>query len=198
MADVRPLARSPLSHLRDHALERQGGPVLLRELPLLGLLDLRLGAAETTARSAVEAALGFALPGEPNRATERDGLVALWLGPDEFLIVTPPGREEILGASLAAALAPYPAYVTDVSDGRTVIELGGHRARDVLAKGCSLDLHPRVFAPGQCAQSGLAKARIILRQIDDSPRYQLFVERSLAEYLFLWLIDAAGEYDADR
>ncbi len=54
---------------------------------------------------------------------------------------------------------------------------------------------PRVFAPGHCAQSGLAKARILLRQIDATPRFEVFVERSHAEYLWLWLKDAAQEFE---
>ena len=105
-----------------------------------------------------------------------------------------PGREAALVEALRQSLQGHRAAVTDVSDGRTIIEIAGRHARDVLAKGCGLDLHDRVFAPGQCAQSGLAKARILLRQLDLAPSYQIFVQRSHAEYLWLWLKDAAREY----
>ncbi|HZS84064.1 MAG TPA: sarcosine oxidase subunit gamma family protein [Stellaceae bacterium] len=195
MADAVPVARSPLAHLPEAAREmRDDLAVSLRERPLLGLLNLRLDAASEAAQR-VKAALGFGLPGEPNRATGEGGRSALWLGPDEYLVVTEPGGEAALARSLAEALQDRGA-VTDVSDGRTAIEIAGSRARDVLATGCSLDLHPRVFRAGQCAQSGLAKARIILHQIDDRPGYRVFVERSHAEYLWLWLMDAAAEYRA--
>jgi sarcosine oxidase subunit gamma len=140
--------------------------------------------------------LGLALPREPNRGVDGGGRSALWLGPNEFLIVTEPGAEATLVTALRQGLGGQRAAVTDVSDGRTIIEISGRNARDVLAKGCGLDLHPRVFGPGQCAQSGLAKARILLRQIDASPRFEIFVERSHAEYLWLWLNDAAREYQA--
>jgi sarcosine oxidase subunit gamma len=63
-----------------------------------------------------------------------------------------------------------------------------------MMKGCSLDLHPREFGPGRCAQSTLAKAQIILHQLDDGPTYDLYVARSFAEYLWAWLEDASLEY----
>ena len=86
------------------------------------------------------------------------------------------------------------AKVTLGSDARAVIALGGEAAREVLMKGCSLDLHPRVFGPGSCAQSTLALAQIILEQVEDGPDYRLYVGRSFAPYLWQWLCDAAGEF----
>ena len=84
--------------------------------------------------------------------------------------------------------------VTDVTGGQTVITLRGPSARDVLAKGCPLDLHPLVFQPGDCAQTLLGKANVIIRCVDDSPSYELIVRRSFADYAALWLHDAALEY----
>ena len=70
----------------------------------------------------------------------------------------------------------------------------GPNARDVLAKGCPLDLHPSVFRPGDCAQTLLAKANVTLRCVDDAPSYELTVRRSFADYAAPWLQDAALEY----
>ena len=81
-----------------------------------------------------------------------------------------------------------------MSGGQTVITIQGPHARGVLAKGCSLDLHPRVFSPGLCAQTLVAGVGAIIRQIDEKPSYDLIVRRSLAEYLAHWLEDAAQEY----
>ena len=72
--------------------------------------------------------------------------------------------------------------------------MAGAYARDVLAKGCPLDLHPREFKPGDCAQSHYAKASVLLYQADDAPTYHLTVARSFAEYLWLRLEDAGLEY----
>ena len=98
-------------------------------------------------------------------------------------------------ARLSEAVRGRHGAVTEVSDGRTVICLSGARAREVLAKGCGLDFHPRVFGPGRCAQSALARAPVIVHQTDEGPSYELYVDASFAAYLWAWLEDAAGEYD---
>ena len=56
----------------------------------------------------------------------------------------------------------------------------------------SLDLHPRAFAPGRCARASLAKTVVLIHQTDDQPTFDLYVDRSYAEYLWQWLEDAAG------
>jgi sarcosine oxidase subunit gamma len=60
-----------------------------------------------------------------------------------------------------------------------------------LAKGCTLDFHPRVFRPGTCAQSGLAKANVLIRLGDDPDSFDVVVRRSFADYLLRWLRHAA-------
>ena len=84
--------------------------------------------------------------------------------------------------------------MVDVSDARAVIRLSGPAARAVLAKGCSLDFHPRVFVPGQCGQSLLARAGVLVHQVTIDPVYEIYVARSFAHYLWTWLEDAAAEY----
>ena len=90
------------------------------------------------------------------------------------------------------------AAIVDVSDGRVALRLAGPNARDVLAKGCPLDLHPRAFPSGSCAQSLLAKAAVLIHLLDDDPHrgptFDLYVARSSAHYLFAWLEDAGCEY----
>ena len=75
-----------------------------------------------------------------------------------------------------------------------MIRVTGPRARDLLAKGCPLDLHPSLFAKGACAQTVMAKAGVLIHAVDDGPTYDLYVLRSFAEYLWRWLEDAAQEY----
>lgn len=67
-------------------------------------------------------------------------------------------------------------------------------AREALAKVCSLDLHPRRFGPGRCAQTLLARCGAILHQLDDAPSYDLLPRRSYAEYLWMLLTDAIAEF----
>ena len=168
--------------------------VIISERPFLGHLNLRGDAEDAGFTSAAGAALGLALPMEPNTVAVNGALLALWLGPDEWLVVTPPSAQTRLSDSLEAALDGKHAAVTDVTGGQTVITLSGPRARDVLAKGCPLDLHPAVFKPGHCAQTLVAKANVTIRCVDDSQSFELIVRRSFTEYVALWLHDAAQEY----
>ena len=171
-----PLA--PLGLLARAAPDTDAG-VTLCERPFRHQVNLRGGAA-------VARAAGIALPREPNTATEN----ALWLGPDEWLIC----GDSDPAPALREAVKGLHGTVTDVGEGRAVIGLSGPHARDVLAKGCPLDLHPREFRPGRCAQSILAQAAIILHQRDATPSYDIHVARSYAGYLWSWLEDAAAEY----
>ena len=119
----------------------------------------------------------------------------LWLGPDEWLVTSPerPGSRA-RWARLTRALAGQQATVTDLSASRAVIEISGSRARALLEKGCGLDLHPRAFGPGSCAQTLFAKLPVIIDQTSAAPAYRLFVRRSAARWLAEWLIDAALEF----
>jgi len=189
MVETRLTARSALAGLSAPSILG----IVLRELSLATLLDLRLLPEDAAARGAAETLLGCPLPAV-NRCSEGEGRAVLWLGPDAFLVIGAEGDE----ARLAAALAPHRAAVTDVSDGRAMLELAGKSARNLLAKGCPLDLHPHLFRPGDCAQSHFGKARILLRQRDESPRYELFVERSYADYLWRFLLDGAEEFRDTR
>ena len=109
---------------------------------------------------------------------EIDGKPAIWLGPDEWLVLG--GREADFPDALAA---------TDVSANRTAFVLEGARGGDVLAQGCSLDLHPASFVVGACAQTLLARAQVIL--VRSGPeRFLVLVRPSYAPYLRAWLEDA--------
>ena len=85
-----------------------------------------------------------------------------------------------------------------MGEGRTVIRLAGSNARDLLSKGCPLDLHPRVFGPGQCAQTLLARSDMILHCLrptsSKSDVFDIYIVRSFAEYTWTWIEDAGQEY----
>jgi len=135
---------------------------------------------------------GLPLPLAPNRLAAMGPLRVLWLGPDEWLVVVPEEASADLPTRLARALARRRAAISDLSSSRTIIEIGGAAARDLIAAGCGLDLHPRVFVPGQCAQTLLARVPVIVDQLDAAPHYRVLVRRSYRSWLVDWLIDAAG------
>lgn len=169
--------------------------VHLRELiPMLGQLDLRGAPGSEAFRAAARRVLGFDPPTEPNTVAGNGTVSALWLSPEEWLLVSLFDQHRRLANELEAALTGLHSAVVDVSASRTVLDLNGPAAREVLEKGCPLDLHPRAFGPGRCAQTLLARAPIILHQTDGTPTYRLFVRASYARYLASWLMDAMAEF----
>jgi sarcosine oxidase subunit gamma len=170
------------------------GGVTIREVPFLAQIGLRGDPGDAGFIEAVEGALGAAPPLTADTVAEAAGRTVLWLGPDEWLVVGPAGTEREIAGALGGALAGRHVSVLDLSAARAVIELGGPKAGEVLAKGCGLDLDRRSFGPGRCAQTLLAKAQVILEQTTDEPAYRLYVRASFATYLARWLIDATAEY----
>lgn len=180
-----PARRSPLAHLADTLAAASSDAVSLREAPFLAQVDVRAGEPSAL------------LPAEANTVREARGRRALWLGPDEWLVVGAAGEERAIEAELRGALGDGLAALVDVSANRTALELSGPRARDVLMKGCALDLHPRALGPGRCAQTAIARTQVILEQLSAEPAYRLHVRPSFAQHLALWLLDAMEEFAAD-
>jgi sarcosine oxidase subunit gamma len=184
-------ARSPLAdRLEDLASVgvRTGGGVTIEHVPFLTQIDVRLDPESRRPDGPVD--LGTALPLTPN-LSELDGeREALWLGPDEWLVVASPGQAERLLAEMEFTLDGIPHSVVDVSANRSVIDMAGPRLLEILSKGCAIDLHPSRWANAECAQTMLARAQVILQRRAATMR--IFVRPSFADYLVDWLIDAAG------
>jgi sarcosine oxidase subunit gamma len=164
------------------------------EHAFLGHINLRGDSQDPRFVAGVRDALGVVPPARPNTVTEAEGNTVYWLGPDEWLIVTPGERRAAIENGLRSALKGLWIAVTDVSGGQTVVVVHGDQVRQLLAKGCPLDLHPRAFDIGQCAQTHLAKAPILIRHLDRRSHFEIIVRRSFADYFWLWLEDAAAEY----
>ena len=163
--------------------------------PFVALVDVRLGTPDAEA----SARLGVRLPTTPNTWVPTDGGRAVWLGPDEWLLTSATDAPEKLEARVRAAVAPLGGSATDVSAQRIALRLRGTRVRDVLVKGCSIDLHPRVFGRGSSAQSTIGLAGVVLLALSDGgDDYVVLVRSSFAGYLADWLLDAALEFTAQH
>jgi sarcosine oxidase subunit gamma len=172
----------------------------LAEVPYLSMVNLRVDPAGPVA-GRIAALLGVELPTEPNTVASSPAWSVLWLGPDEWLVLGPDGAAPDLVELLRGLLAGQRGSAVDLSANRTTIELTGPSAREVLEQGCPLDLHPRVFGPGRCVQTMLARAQVVIWRpasdaADGGPgeTFRLLVRGSFAGYLAAWLTDAAGEY----
>lgn len=136
--------------------------------------------------------LDIALPVEACRAEVRDDRAALWLGPDEWLLL----REDWApdwAAAVQAQLGDLTGSVVDVGSRFVSLIVEGEAAEAIVASGCPLDLDRRTFPVGMCTRTIFHKAEIVLwRQSDD--RFRIEVARSFAPYVEALLAQVAAEY----
>jgi sarcosine oxidase subunit gamma len=120
------------------------------------------------------------------------GARLLALGPAEWLMIS----ESLDGPGLHAAVADlarsHGMAAVDLSQGMAGLKLQGAAARDVLASGCGLDLHPRAFPVGCCTRTRLAQLAVVIECTHPEPQYELYVGASYLAYLKAWLEDAAN------
>ena len=188
-----PLVEFLAEHPPVEADESRG--VEMGERAFWGHVNLRGDGTDEAFQAGVESVVGARAPIEPNTVSRVGDTFIVWLGPDEWLVISPPDIKDSLSAKLEETLTGLHVSVNDISGGQMIIRLRGTHARDLLSKGCPLDLHPRVFGAGQCAQSHIAKSNALIIQVDDRPTYDVIVRRSFADYLARWLKHAGMEYD---
>ncbi|MDE2925747.1 MAG: sarcosine oxidase subunit gamma [Acidobacteriota bacterium] len=194
-----PRQESPLAgFLSDTAAGDTGSPgVILTERPFLGYVNLRGDAGDARFPAAVEGVLGVSIPVASNTIAEGEDITVCWMGPDEWLVILPPGAQTQCVTDLSQALGQLHASAVDTTGGYTLVNVAGGRRRELLAKGCTLDLHPRSFSPGQCAQTNLGKAGVLLiprGDASDAESFDVIVRRSFADYLGVWLEHSGREY----
>jgi sarcosine oxidase, subunit gamma len=188
-----PLTRTAPLSAWSHSFSELPDGARITPWPFAAMVDIRLDPSGPAA-AAVAAYLGVPLPTTPSTYVEGETTTAIWLGPDEWLITSPLRTAKDLETGLREAVGGYGAVV-DVSAQRTTLRLRGEHVRDLLAGGCSLDLHPRVFRRGAAAQTLLGLVGVVVMALDDTgTHYQVLVRSSFAGYLTSWLVDAATEY----
>ncbi len=169
------------------------GDLSIREIPFLSQVNVRADPNDANLMERLASSLGdVALPLVSNTVTSRGDRRALWLGPDEWLVVGPEGKQAALKGALEFGLAGAFGSIADVSANRAVLEIRGSKARDLLAHGVAIDLDPRSFGPDRCAQTLMAKAQVIIECRSDDPALNVYVRTSFACYAAHWLLDAVG------
>lgn len=179
--------------LKKH-LATEGAAFRLNERPFLELVNVRGDTRDAAFMQAMESVLGCRPPEKANTIAHGNGYEMLWLGPDEWLVRSATAHDATrtapLQAKLGAAFAGVFAAVVDIGSGYTVLEISGTRTREVLARGCPLDLHPKLFGEGQCAQSHYFKASMTLVPTGANS-FDIVVRRSFADYFVKMMLDAA-------
>ena len=181
-----------------HIAVLRRGPLDDRALPASA--DFTLTPAPPSARlilrgdgavaRAAGAAFGVEVPMKSGAPGTRDGRAAIWLGPDEWLLIAEREGAQALAGALAAALKDHPHSLVDVSQRQIGLELSGPLARRALSAGCPLDLRDAAFPVGFATRTMLAKSEIVLWR-RAARAYRVEVWRSFAEYVVDYLGEAA-------
>ncbi|MEM6415384.1 MAG: hypothetical protein AAF720_12095 [Pseudomonadota bacterium] len=131
-------------------------------------------------RKAVEGSCGFVLPGPGACIALSEKEQAVWAAPDQWFV---------MGVNPPASLASH-IHFAEQSDGRVVFSLPDLEGRDLLAAGCSVDLHPEAFLPGMAATSKINHFTALFWQPTLEPkRINVAVFRSYAQSFNSWLGD---------
>ncbi len=162
------------------------GIVLSERHPLL-MLNLR-GSPSAAFCEKVLQACGCALPVEPDSSSACKAGEMLNLGPYEWLLVAEPGSHWLESLPIAGAT------LTDVSHARVAVHAGGRNSREMLAKGCPVDLHHLRFPSGKCIQTSIAKINVIIHKLPGANDFALYAARSYAASFWHWLTAASAEY----
>ncbi len=191
MADAMHFAYSPgrLGH-------REGAPgLVLRELTQFALASVVARKGQTAqVVAATQEAYGASPPSGP-RFAEGGDLAFVWSGPGHWLALGSQAVDSI-ESRLHATLGTH-ASVFDQGGSRVLLELRGPRTRDVLAKGISIDLHPRAFRTGDAAVTTASHLAVHLWQVAEDPVYRLLVVRTWFDSLWRWLAASAAEYGCE-
>jgi sarcosine oxidase subunit gamma len=137
------------------------------------------------------------LPAEVGATLAGAALRVLCIGPAEWLLIWGENTDASPCADIERHLESHGLAVTDVTNALVTWRVQGPFAREVLSKGCGLDLHPRAFPAGRCARTRFADVLVTLDCLDDSPTFELSAARSYEQYLHAWMMDAAAEFRPD-
>ncbi|MGF1502209.1 MAG: sarcosine oxidase subunit gamma [Paracoccaceae bacterium] len=161
----------------------------------VGMVTLRADLAEPRVAAAVRAVAGVEIPGVWSARFADEGRGAVWMAPDELLILVPYSLAGESAARLDADLAGLFATAVDVSDARTVLALSGPDVAETLAKGAPMDLSPDAFPPGAARRTHLAEIAIGLWRRSEA-EWEIVTFRSVSRHLFDWLV-ASGAAGAE-
>ena len=188
--------RSPLADYADRFAALSAatdGALSIRELPFVSQLNLRADPKDADLMQRLATAIGFALPIVPNTVTSGEDRRALWLAPDEWLVVGPDGQQGVIEQGISNGLNGSFGSIVDVSANRTLLEIRGAKARNLLAHGVPIDLDDRSFGQGRCAQTLLAKTHVVIERRPAVATLCLFVRSSFASHAACWVLEAASE-----
>jgi sarcosine oxidase, subunit gamma len=183
MADAAVKLRSPLEGLALPA----GPRFALSEAPPAARFVLR--GAEAV-RIACGMVFGAEPPSELGPAGGNGRRAALWLGPNEWLLIADRADAAAIGEVLESVLDGTAHSLVDVSHRQIGLIASGPAAARALNAGCPLDLDPHAFPVGFATRTLFDKVEIVLWRRAPAT-FQVEVWRSFAPYLAASLTEGA-------
>jgi sarcosine oxidase subunit gamma len=160
-----------------------------RMAPPLTRFSLRMDVAAAAARAGNPLPLAM----EPCRSTVQGDWAALWLGPDEQLLIGPESESSAFASTVSDTLRGLPHSLVDVSHRQTALDISGTNAVDLLNAGCPLDLDLSQFPVSACTRTILAKSEIVLwRRANE--QFHVEVWRSFVPYVTGFLAAVEREF----
>lgn len=176
---------------RRQALDNRGAVLPLVDImPAAPATRLSLRAPDAS-RAALGKALGLTLPVKPKTSASSGARAALWLGPDEWLVIDTDERDLVL---TCAGVAAFHAAV-DVSHRNVGIVVSGKGAEATLAAGCPQDLSLKVFPVGAASRTVLGKIEAVIWRTAET-EFRVECWRSFSDYAFTFLAEAARDAGA--
>jgi len=164
------------------ALPIAGTKVSLRVAPPVARFVLR----GTDAMAAAGEAFGVAIPIRPCTSATNGQFSALWLGPDEWLLLAPEAETAQMQTALTSALEGIACALVDVSHRQMALFVEGTKAASVLNAGVPLDLSLGAFPVGMVTRTIFEKAEIVLWR-KGAESFHVEVWRSFAPYVLAML-----------
>ena len=138
--------------------------------------------------------LGMILPKEACSISTKEKITCMWLGPNEYLLLSEDEKKDNVINGLREILSDLFCAITDVSDYYLTMRLSGPKSIEVLTKACPLNFDQYLTKRNSCAQSYISKATVLIDRLSDDLVFDISVRWSFADYLWDWLADSSNEF----
>ena len=168
--------------------------IQIQELPFVKKINLRLDPNDKICVSSCSKILDTVLPTKANTYSKNTiNEKVIWLGPDEWLIVS----DDDAFMKLQNKLEGLEVCITDVSENRTIIRIRGRETYILLSKFLVLDLEKNLSTDSSCAQTLFVKVPVLLvrNNYDGNPEIDIFTNRSHANYIYNLIVDGTKNLD---
>ena len=168
--------------------------VTIEELSLSGKINIRGKSSDKEFMKNIGSVLNLVLPIEPNVRIFNNNISIMWLGPNEWLVITPENEKDGIISLLKSNLNPQKTAITDVSFNRTILRLEGEKVFTLLSKFLVANLEKILKTNFSVAQTIFIKIPVLFvrNNTDEEPTsLDLHLNRSHTKYVYELLVDGS-------